>query len=88
MLINKNKCIAKKWEKYLKKKVKKGLTSILKISLWGSSVSACTNELPGFSVSGAATPNGLFQKINGLKRLMSYSKRLHWRFELFVNCQS
>ena len=65
------------WEKHLKKKDKKGLTSLLKISLWDSSVSACTNEPPGFSVSRAVTPNGLFQKINGLKRLVSYSKRLH-----------
>ena len=56
---------------------KKGPASLLKISLWGSSVSACANEPPGFSVSGASTPNGLFQTINGLKRLVSYSKRLH-----------
>ena len=64
-------------EKHLKKKVKKGPASLLKISLWGSSVSACANEPPGFSVSGASTPNGLFQTINGLKRLVSYSKRLY-----------
>ena len=64
-------------EKHLKKKVKKGPASLLKISLWGSSVSACANEPPAFSVSGAATPNGLFQTINGLKRLVSYSKRLY-----------
>ena len=63
--------------KYLKQKVKKDPASLLKISLWGSSVSACANESPGFSVSGASTPNGLFQTINGLKKLVSYSKRLH-----------
>ena len=56
---------------------KKGPASLLKISLWGSSVSACANEAAGFSVSGASTPNGLFQAINGLKRLVSYSKRFH-----------
>ena len=56
---------------------KKGPASLLKISLWGSSVSACANESPGFSVSEASTPNGLFQIINGLKRLVSYSKRFH-----------
>ena len=65
------------WEKHLKKKVKKGPASLLKISLRGSSVSACANEAAGFFVSGASTPNGLFQTINGLKRLVSYSKRLH-----------
>ena len=56
---------------------KKCPVSLLKILLWGSSVSACANESPGFSVSGASTPNGLLQTINGLKRLLSYSKRLH-----------
>ena len=56
---------------------KKGPASLLKISLWGSCVSTCANESPGFSVSGVSTPNGLFQTINGLKRLVSYSKRLH-----------
>ena len=65
------------WEKHLKKKVKKGPASLIKISLLGSSVSACANEPYGFSVSRAATPNGLFKTINGLKRLVSYSKRLH-----------
>ena len=49
---------------------KKGPASLLKISLWGSSVSACANEPPGFSLSVAPTANGLFQTIN-------YSKRLH-----------
>ena len=43
----------------------------------GSSVSASTNKPPGFSVSGASTLNGLFQTINRLKRLVSYSKRFH-----------
>ena len=56
---------------------KKGPASLLKISLWDSSVSACANESPGFSVSGASTPNELFQIINELKRLVSYSKRFH-----------
>ena len=28
------------------------------------SVSAWANQAPGFSVSGASTPNGLFQTIN------------------------
>ena len=42
-----------------------------------ASVSACANESPGFSVSGASTPNELFQIINELKRLVSYSKRFH-----------
>ena len=65
------------WEEHLKKKVEKGPAFLLKISLWGSSISACTNESPGFSVSGASTPNGLFQIINELKRLVSYSKRFH-----------
>ena len=32
--------------KYLKQKVKKDPASLLKISLWGSSVSACANESP------------------------------------------
>ena len=56
---------------------KKGPASALKTSLWDSSVSACANESPGFSVSGASTPNELFQIINELKRLVSYSKRFH-----------
>ena len=64
-------------EKHLKKKVRKGPAPLFKISPWDSSVSACANEPPGFSVSGSSTPNGLFQTINGLKRLVSYSKRLH-----------
>ena len=65
------------WEKHLKKKVRKGRASLLKISLWGSSVSAYGNQPPGFSVSETSTPDGLFQTINGLKRLVSYSKQLH-----------
>ena len=56
---------------------KKGPESLFKISLWDSSVSSCENESPGFSVSGASTPNELFQIINELKRLVSYSKRFH-----------
>ena len=62
---------------HLKQKVKKGPVSLLKISLWGGSVSAGANEAAGFSVSGSSTPNGLFQTINGLKKIVSYSKRLH-----------
>ena len=76
MLINKNKCIANV-RKTPEEESKKGSASLLKISLWGSSVSACEDEPPGFSASGALTPNGLFQTINGLKRLVNYSKRLH-----------
>ena len=76
MLINKNKCIAKMWEKHLKKKVVKGPASLLKNSLCDSSVCACANQPPGFSVNGASTLNRLFQTINGLKRLMRHSKRL------------
>ena len=30
------------------------------------SVSACANQVTGFSVNGSSTPNGLFQVINGL----------------------
>ena len=74
---DKNKCIAKMWGKYLKKKVRKRPVSLLKISRWGSSVSACTNQPPVFSISGTSIPNELFQTITALKRLMSYSKRLH-----------
>ena len=33
----KNKCIAKMWKKHLKKKVRKGPASLLKISLWDGS---------------------------------------------------
>ena len=36
------------------------------------SVSACANQASSFSVSGTTTPNGLFQTIKGLKRLMGY----------------
>ena len=35
-------------------------------------VSACANQPPDFSVSGILSPNGLFQTMNGLKRLMGY----------------
>ena len=56
------------WEKHLKKKVRKVPASLLKVSLWGSSVSAGANQAPGFSVSGTSTPSGLFQTINGLIR--------------------
>ena len=56
---------------------KKGPASLLKISRGGSSVSARASEPPGFSLSGTSIPNELFQTITGLKRLVSYSKRLH-----------
>ena len=55
------------WEKHLKKKVREGSASLLKISLWGSSVSACATQPPVSSVSETSTPDGLFQTINGLK---------------------
>ena len=60
-----------------KEESKKMSSSLFKMSLWGSAVPARANAPPGFSVSGAVTPNGLFQRINELKRLVSYSKRLH-----------
>ena len=41
------------------------------------SVSDYANQPPGFFVSGKLTPNGLFQTMNELKRLVSYSKQLH-----------
>ena len=50
-------------QKHLKKKVKKGPASLLKISGWGSSVSPCANQPPGFSLSGTSIPNKLFQTI-------------------------
>ena len=55
--------------------VREGPASLLKISR--SSVSACANQSPGFSLSGTLIPNELFQTIMELKRLVSYSKRLH-----------
>ena len=55
------------WREKVKKKVRKGPTSLLKISFLDSSVSA--NQPPGFSISGTSTPNGLFQTINGLKKI-------------------
>ena len=72
--------IAKMWEKQLKKKgvLRKGPESLLKIlHSWTVSVSACADQAPGFFVSWTLTPNGLFQTINELKRLMGYSKRPH-----------
>ena len=59
----------------ISEEVRKGPASLLKISR--SSVSACANQPPGFSLSGTSIPNELFQTITGLKRLVSYSKRLH-----------
>ena len=55
--------------------VRKGPASSIKIS--HSSVSACANQPSGFSLSGTPIPSELFQTITGLKRLVSYSKRLH-----------
>ena len=55
--------------------VRKEPASLLKISR--SSVSACANQPPGFSLSGTLIPNELFQIIMELKRLASYSKGLH-----------
>ena len=82
--MNKN-SIAKIWETHLKKKVKKGSASLLKISFWGSSVSAYANESPGFSVSGGSTPNGLFQTINDLKDYWVTPNGSINNLELFVN---
>ena len=65
------------WEKHLKKKVRKGTASLLKISCWDSSVSACLDQPPGFSLSRTTIPNELFETIAALKRLVCYSKRLH-----------
>ena len=70
--------IAKMWEKHLKKKeiFKKRACIFTKNSNLGQfSVSA--SQPPGCSVSGRSTPNGLFQTINWLKKLMGYSKQLH-----------
>ena len=39
--------------------------------------SACANQPAAFAVNGTSAPNWLFQTINGLKRLMGYSERLH-----------
>ena len=51
------------WQNHLKKKVRKGPAYLLKISPWGSSVSACANEPPGFSIAEH-------------ERQMDYSKQL------------
>ena len=63
-------------------------------------VSACANQSTGFTVIGLSNPNGLFQAINGLKRLTGYSKRLHQlhhgvlfhlqmeNFNVFINYQN
>ena len=59
-------------EKLLKKKeiLRKGLASLLKISLWASFQFLLVQiQAPAFSVNGASTLNRLFQTINGLKRL-------------------
>ena len=59
----------------ISEEVKKGPASLLKIS--PSSVSACENQPPGFSLRGTSIPNELFQAPTGLKRLECYSKRLY-----------
>ena len=64
-------------EKNLKKKARKSPASLLKISLWGSSDFACANQPPGFFVRGTSIPTDLFQIVNRLERLVSYSKGLH-----------
>ena len=59
-------------EKLLKKKeiLRKGLASLLKISLWDSFQFLLVQiQAPAFSVNGASTSNRLFQTINELKRL-------------------
>ena len=53
----------------ISKEVRKGPASLLKISR--SSVSACANQPPCFSLSGTSIPNELFQTITRLKRLVS-----------------
>ena len=71
--------VAKMQEIHLMKKetLRKEAASLLKISLWDFSVSACANQPLGFSVSGTSAPNGLFQTINGSKRLIGYSKHFY-----------
>ena len=59
----------------MSEEVRKGPASLFKISR--SSFTACANQPPGFSLSVTSIPNELFQAIVGLKRLVSYSKRLH-----------
>ena len=49
--------------------VRKGPVSLLKISR--TSVPACADQPPGFSLSGTLIPNELFQTIMELKRLVS-----------------
>ena len=39
-------------------------------------VYTCANQLRAFSICETSTPNGPFQIFNGLKRLVTYSKRL------------
>ena len=46
----------------------------LKFNLGQFLGSDCANQPPGVSVSRTSNPNGLFQTINGLKRLQGYSK--------------
>ena len=58
------------WETYLPLHLKYDSGTVF-------SSSACVNQPTSFSVTESSTPNGLFQTINWLKRLMGYSKRLH-----------
>ena len=71
--------IAKIWkETSEEKKIKKtACIFTYDFTLGQFSVSAGANQAPGFSVHRASTPNGLFQTIIKLKRLMAYSKWLH-----------
>ena len=71
--------IVKIRKKHLKKKYFKKRICIFteKFSLGQFSVSACTNQPPGFSVRGKSTANRLFQTISRLKILIGYTKRLH-----------
>ena len=86
----------KTWKKHPKEKDFKKRICIFteKFTLGQFSVPAWANKLPGFSLWGMSTPNGLFQTI---KILLGYTKRLrekkhgllsHLKFEnleLFVN---
>ena len=57
---------------------RKVLKSLFKFDDSGTVFSFCLFKSKiGFSVDGSSTSVGLFQTINGLKRLMGYLKRLH-----------
>ena len=57
------------WEKHLKKKARKGPASLLKISLWESSVSVCANQPPGFSLSRTSIPKWVIPKNQWIKKI-------------------